>query len=121
MMRLALSALLVAETACGKEVRPAPQPDELPTVIGTELPFKYPAAFYAQKLQGDVVLSMYIDSTGRVLPDSIRVNKSSGWPVLDSAAATGARQLRFNPARLKGKPMGMSVMFPVYYRYPSKP
>lgn len=128
MMRLVLFALAAGITACGKDAktdgsslvaRPSsPQPDELPVLINTDLPFRYPAALYARKVQGNVTLSLYIDQDGRVIADSTRVEEPSGYPALDSAAITGARDLRFVPAKLHGDAMPVSVLFPVYFRHP---
>ena len=94
------------------------RPDERPVVVNVELPFRYPPALYARKVQGNVTLRLFIDSDGRVLPDSTRVEESSGQPALDSAAVTGSRELYFIPAKLHGEPLGVTVLFPVYFRHP---
>ena len=44
--------------------------------------------------------------------------ESSGFPALDSAAVRGSAELRFVPAKLRGEPMGITVLFPVYFRHP---
>src|SRR5262245_12058353 len=69
---------------------PGPRPDEMPALLNTELPFRYPAALYARKVQGNVTLRLYIERDGRVTADSTRVDESSGHPLLDSAAMNGA-------------------------------
>src|ERR1043165_9324878 len=79
--------------------RTGPRPDELPTLVNTELPFRYPAALYARRVQGNVTLGLFIDRNGRVLADSTRVAEPSGYPALDSAAVAGADALRFVPAK----------------------
>ncbi|MEP6491658.1 MAG: energy transducer TonB [bacterium] len=121
----ALVGLLAA--ACGKtdaapRVPPSrdagPRPDELPSLLNAELPFRYPAALYARKVQGNVTLRLVIDRDGRVLADSTSVDEPSGYPALDSAALTGSPQLRFVPAKLHGEPISISVLFPVYFRHP---
>jgi len=121
------AALALAGGACDRDV-PAPRlpramahalaPDELPALATTELPFKYPAALYARKVQGNVTLKLFIDRDGRVRPDSTRVAEPSGFAALDSAAITGASDLRFVPAKLRGEPMAFSILFPVYFRHP---
>jgi TonB family protein len=93
-------------------------PDSLPVMQNAEPPFKYPPALYAQKVQGNVTLRIHIDSAGQVRPESTSVVESSGYPALDSAAALGARALRFRPAFSKGSPLAISVLFPVYFRHP---
>jgi TonB family protein len=93
-------------------------PDEPPTLRTEQLPFKYPAALYARKVQGNVTLHLFIDRDGRVLPDSTRIEEPSGFAALDSAAIAGAHELRFVPAKLHGEPMALSILFPVYFRHP---
>lgn len=96
----------------------ADRPDERPVMVNAELPFRYPAALYARKVQGNVMLRLFVDRDGRILPDSTRVEESSGYSALDSAAVTGSRDLYFIPAKLDGEPMAVSVLFPVYFRHP---
>ena len=95
-----------------------PAPDEIPRMINTELPFRYPPALYAQKVQGNVTLRLRVDTNGIVRPDSTRIEESSGYPALDSAAVKGSQELRFVPARLHGEPMAVTILFPVYFRHP---
>jgi len=95
-----------------------PRPDEIPRMINTELPFRYPPALYAQKVQGNVTLRLRVDTNGLVRPDSTRIEVSSGYPALDSAAVKGSQELRFVPAKLHGEPMTVTILFPVYFRHP---
>lgn len=97
-----------------------PKPDVLPVMQGPS-PFDYPAALYADRVQGNVTLRIFIDSTGVVHPESTTVIESSGHPPLDSAAVKGTQNLRFSPARLRERPIAVSILFPVYYRHPSEP
>jgi TonB family protein len=94
------------------------QPDEFPKVLNTELPFRYPAALYARRVQGNVTLRLYIDQNGRVSADSTRIEESSGHLALDSSALKGSQELRFVPAKLRGEPQPATVLFPVYFRHP---
>ncbi len=95
-----------------------PRPDEAPVMLNKELPFRYPAALYARKVQGNVTLRLYIDRDGKVQPDSTRVEESSGYGSLDTAAVRGASELSFVPAKLHGEPMAVTILFPVYFRHP---
>jgi TonB family protein len=97
---------------------PGPRPDEMPALLNSDLPFRYPAALYARKVQGNVTLRLYIDRDGRVLADSTRIDAASGVPSLDSAAVEGSHELRFVPAKLHGEAMPISILFPVYFRHP---
>lgn len=96
-------------------------PDQLPVMQNSVLPFKYPHALYAQKVQGNVVLRLFIDSTGALRPESTRVEESSTYPALDSAALTGSRALLFTPAKIRGRPVPVSIKFPVFFRHPQAP
>ena len=93
-------------------------PDEKPRMLNEDLPFHYPPALYARKVQGNVTLRLYVDRTGQVTPDSTRIEESSGYAGLDSAAVKGSQDLRFAPASLRGEPLGVSILFPVYFRHP---
>jgi TonB family protein len=93
-------------------------PDELPAMRNAQPPFRYPAALYAQKVQGNVTLRLYVDTAGTVVGDSTRVEESSGHVGLDSAALLGARDLRFTPAKRRGSPVAVSLLYPVYFRHP---
>jgi protein TonB len=95
-----------------------PTPDTLPAMTNPELPFTYPPALYAQRVQGNVTLRIFIDSTGAVRPESTAVAEASGYPALDSAAVTGSRDLRFRPAKFGARPGGVSILFPVFFRHP---
>jgi len=79
---LALAAMILA--GCRKEPalprmpqqrNPGPKPDEMPALLNTELPFRYPAALYVRKAQGNVTLMLYIDRDGRVVPESTRIDE----------------------------------------------
>jgi len=96
----------------------AERPDEPPVMVNAELPFRYPPALYARRVQGNVMLRLFVDTDGRILIDSTRVEESSGYPSLDSAAVTGSQDLYFIPAKLRGEPLAVSVLFPVYFRHP---
>ena len=95
-----------------------PQPDEKPAMVNRDLPFHYPGSLYALKRQGDVTLRLYVDATGQTVPESTRVEEHSLYPAFDSAAIAGSRDLRFVPAKAHGVPVGMTILFPVYFRHP---
>ena len=76
-----------------------------PTLLTRELPFVYPPALYAARVEGEVGLRLFIDSLGLVVPESTTVAEPSGHPEFDSAAVAGAR-------------VGKTVVLPVKFRLP---
>jgi TonB family protein len=122
----ALCAGVALLLSCRKdhvEVRREAQnrPTDVPVAINGESPFLYPAELYDQGIEGEVRLRLWVDSTGRVAPESTRVASSSGTPSLDSAATTGAAQLQFAPAHKDGRPVGMAFYQPVIFRRRAAP
>jgi TonB family protein len=87
-------------------------------MVNKDLPFRYPPPLYARKVQGNVTLRLFIDADGRTRAESTRVEQSSGFGALDSAAIAGSQALQFVPAKLHGEPVGVVVLFPVYFRHP---
>jgi TonB family protein len=129
MLRHAPAALLLAALACGGRDAPPPlgdsamytgdgPPDEPPRPVESELPFRYPPSLYEKKVQGNVTLHLFVDMHGNVRPESTRVEESSGYPSLDSAAIQGSYALRFVPAKSRGQAVAVSILFPVYFRHP---
>jgi TonB family protein len=97
------------------------RPDELPIVLNDTPPFRYPPSAYAQRIQGNTTLRIFIDANGHVVPDSTSVAEPSGQLSLDSAAVVGSRALRFVPAKKGGQGIAISILFPVYWRHPQAP
>jgi protein TonB len=94
------------------------RPDSLPAMLNETPPFLYPADLYAQKVQGNVTLRIFVDSTGAIVPESTSVATSSGIAGLDSAAVSGSQRLRFAPAKRGSRPVATPVLLPVYFRHP---
>ena len=97
------------------------EPDVVPQMLNTDLPFRYPVALYLQHVQGNVLLRLHVDASGMVVPDSTRVVEPSGYPALDSAALADALRLQFRAARRRGVPIAVSLLFPVHFRHPGGP
>ncbi|HET6837001.1 MAG TPA: energy transducer TonB [Gemmatimonadales bacterium] len=96
-------------------VSPAEEP---PVAINPVSPVRYPPALLAQGIEGRVLLRLYVDSAGNVVPDSTRIAESSGYPALDSAALVGAPELRFAPALHQGQAIAAPFLQPVQFRSP---
>jgi protein TonB len=97
------------------------QPDIAPVMLNKELPFRYPPALFAQKVQGNVILRIFIDRNGEVVPESTHVAETSGFSALDSAAVKGSHELKFTPATTEGQPVPVSILLPIFFRYPGAP
>ncbi len=95
-------------------------PDVLPQILNEDLPFRYPSTLFVQRVEGNVMLRLFVDASGNVVPDSTRVVEASGYAALDSAAMAGALRLRFRAARRAGVPIAVSLLFPVHYRHPAQ-
>ncbi len=121
-------AWTLAAVACGKGTRGdqtgaadgsgAPSDQEPPVALNGDSPIQYPPRLYDQKVEGDVVLRLVVDSAGRLLSESTKVAESSGYSALDSAALMGARKLRFAPARRRGLAIATAFLQPVEFRHP---
>ena len=128
--RLAATLLLTLAVGCSSRddiqkgieaMWEGPKPDQLPVMLNKELPFRYPADLYAQKVQGNVMLHIFIDKDGRIRPESTFVLTSSGHAAFDSAAIMGSAELTFIPAKKDGLPLALPILFPVHFRHPEGP
>lgn len=102
--------------ASGEQDQVQNRQNDVPVAINGESPFQYPADLYDQGIEGEVRLRLWVDSTGRIAPESTRVTSSSGTPALDSAALAGAAQLQFAPAHRDGRPVAAAFYQPVIFR-----
>ena len=93
--------------------------DQPPVAINPVTPMVYPPALLEQGIEGRVLLRLFVDAQGTLVPDSTRVAESSGYPALDSAALTGSTELRFSPALRNGRPVAAPFLQPVHFRHPS--
>src|SRR5215203_2133926 len=119
---------LLLSTACRKDADSSeafpgvgPRPDVLPVMLNKDLPFRYPPSLYSKKVQANVILRVFIDKEGQILPESTHVAETSGFPSMDSAAVRGSGDLRFIPAKTRGAAVPVSILFPVYFRHPDAP
>jgi TonB family protein len=108
-----LAVLVVAVmvvTACA--------PDEVaidePELIENDSPFRYPIELWDDGAEGETIVMVRVTTTGGV--DSVYVAESSGHPAFDSAAVTGARELRFVPGRRDDRRAAMWTRVPVRFQ-----
>lgn len=121
---VAAAALLALAAGCDRAPAPAADtlaaapvvPDSAPLLLNTELPVRYPGELFRQGVGGEVLLRLFIDSTGAAVPESTTVARSSGQPQLDSAALRGAAEMRFAPARRAGRSVAAALLVPVIFQ-----
>ncbi len=92
--------------------------DQPPVAINPVTPMTYPPALLEQGIEGRVLLRLFVDAQGNLIPDSTRLAESSGYPALDSAALGGAKELRFSPALRNGRAIAAPFLQPVHFRHP---
>ncbi len=98
--------------------QPGDRKDLPPVALNAESPIEYPRQLFEQGIEGSVLLQLYVDSTGVMIPDSSRVFETSGYPALDSAALAGAADLKYSPALRNGKHVAAAFLQPVEFRSP---
>lgn len=92
--------------------------DSPPVPLDAAPPVGYPPELYEQGVSGTVILRLFLDDSGSVLADSSRIEESSGYPALDSAALSAAPRLRYAPALRGGKPVAAPFRQPIHFRHP---
>lgn len=89
-----------------------------PVATNAEQPVRYPPDLFSLKVEGTVVLRLFIDETGTIVPDSTRIAEGSGYLALDSAALAAVPDMRFAPALRDGLPVATGFLQPVHFRHP---
>lgn len=113
--RLAVLAFgVVALAACAGDAEV-----EEPAPLGDATPIEYPLEMWNQGIEGETVLQVRVNELGEV--DSVAVIETSGHEPLDSAAAEGARAMRFQPGRKDGRDVPVWVRIPVQFSRQSSP
>ncbi|HET9707127.1 MAG TPA: energy transducer TonB [Gemmatimonadales bacterium] len=122
MSRLVLAATLAA-LACRHADEPANQSaapaEEPPVALNAEPAVQYPPDLYDRHVEGDVVLRLYADSSGKLVAESTRVAESSGNSALDTAAVRGVVRLRYAPAYRHGLAISTAFLQTVEFRHPA--
>ncbi len=118
---LLLASMLLA--ACQSDESPG-QPGvqvrgfEPPVASNPEPPVEYPVELFERQVEGVALLRLFVTETGTIVPESTRIEESSGYPALDSAALRSVDLLRFAPARRDGSPIATAFIQPVHFRHP---
>lgn len=121
-MRRLLFAATLAALACRHVDEPgstsAAPAEEPPVALNAEPAVQYPPDLYDRHVEGDVVLRLYVDSSGKLVSESTRVAESSGNPSLDTAAVRGVVRLRYAPAFRHGLAVSTAFLQTVEFRHP---
>ncbi|MGQ0703165.1 MAG: energy transducer TonB [Gemmatimonadales bacterium] len=91
-----------------------------PIALNAESPVEYPVALYQQRISATVLLRLYADESGTLIPDSTRVQESSGYPALDSAAVAAVPRLRYAPGLRNGVAVATAFTQPIRFRHPDR-
>jgi TonB family protein len=89
--------------------------DKPPVIVKTVRP-KYPEEAREAKIEGDVILLVYIDENGDVR--KAVVQSSPGVAGMDEAAKEAALECKFKPATSQGKPVGVWFSVVMQFRLP---
>jgi periplasmic protein TonB len=82
--------------------------------VGRVLERNYPSTLRDAGIGGTVQLWIFINEQGQV--QRTRVNQSSGYPQLDSAAEAVAREMRFSPALNRDQRVPVWIQIPVTFQ-----
>ena len=99
---------------------PAVRGEEPPVAVNANPVVEYPAALLEQGIEGTVVLRLFVDTTGAIVPESTQVAESSGYPALDSAALAATPKLKFSPGLRNGQPVAAPFLQPIHFRNPQR-
>jgi len=114
---LVLFIALVAGFGCHRD---RPKEGEITPAVRiaskTEIP--YPPELFAKRIEGQVLLYLFVDSTGAIVNDSTRIAKSSGQAAFDAAALEAAPHLRFTPAHRGAVPVAAPIQVPIIFTLP---
>ena len=98
-------------SSCDPDPIPCEHPEgSEPAVLNSEDIEKAMWRYYPKDLReagmgGSVTLWLFVDPSGTV--GDIQIAQTSGYDALDVAAARVAREMRFEPARYAGEPVGV--------------
>ncbi len=112
---LLLGLALVA--ACGKQP-PVAGKFTPPSPVAGQEPIPYPPELYSQRIEGEVLLYVVVDTDGTVVRDSTQIAKPSGQTAFDAAALTAAPALRFTPGMRGDTAVMAPIQVPIQFTIP---
>ena len=85
----------------------------LPYLKETPAPIRYPRWAVREGWQGTFVIAVEVLKTGRV--GRWKIVESTGYPLLDEAAAKAIHAWHFHPAAEKGRPIVSCIEIPIHF------
>ena len=82
--------------------------------LSQNLPPSYPLEAFRRGWEGTAILRVWIAADGRVT--QVELHQSSGYPILDAAAANAVRKWQGTPALENGAPREVIELLPVEFR-----
>jgi TonB family protein len=107
----------VATAACHRDPPAEGEITPATRVAGT-LEIPYPPELFTKRVEGEVLLYLFVDSAGAIVNDSSRIAKSSGQAAFDAAALEAAPHLRFTPAHRGTVPVAAPIQVPIKFTLP---
>ena len=95
-----------------------PRGFESPVMTNADLAIEYPVELYEQRIEGTVLLHLFVNESGAILPESTRIAEPSGFAELDSAALNSVADFVFAPARRDGTPVATAFLQPIHFQHP---
>jgi len=88
--------------------------EDIPPDLSQNAPPTYPAHAIQSGWEGTVLLRVWIDETGHIT--KVKVARTSGYRILDGAAAAAVRQWNAIPANRGAKPVSTVELLPVRFK-----
>ncbi len=117
MYRLMIATVLLG--ACAGESGAGAEDGVTPAIpLATQKEIPFPPDLFLRGVEGEVLLYVVVDSSGAVIRDSTRIEKSSGQVEFDAAAMAAAPGLQFTPAERNGVPIMHPIQVPIRFTIP---
>lgn len=100
---------IVAAALLGCEQAPV-----VPPRVASEVAVPYPEELWDANVEGETLVRAHVNASG--VADSVLVERSSGYPEFDQAAAHGVSGLKFVPGRRGTEATELWVRVPVQFR-----
>lgn len=111
-----VAALVTTAAVAGPDKGQPTEPKLIPASMAKPV---YPDAERKSGVEGTVILAVDISAAGAVA--GAKVDKPvDGHPAFSDAAVAAVKQWRFEPARLDGKPVDITVKIPVKFTLQEK-